>query len=186
MNKQTVAIIDFGSQYTQLIARRVREHKVYSEIFPHTVTAVELSKKNIVSIILSGGPSSVYENDSPYLSKMIFDLNVPVLGICYGFQLLIDFFNGLVESSGRAEYGRSNIQFKSKSKLFSDINKSTDVWMSHGDKVTNIPKGWQVTSRSENNVVSSSEHETDQFYGVQFHPEVIHTIDGEKIISKSG
>ena len=183
MKNNTIIIIDYGSQYTQLIARRVRELKVHSIILPYDFSLNDIQRYNVAGFILSGGPSSVYENDSPYLSKMIFDLNVPVLGICYGFQLLINYFNGLVESSGRAEYGRSNIQCKSESRLFSNVNESTDVWMSHGDKVTNIPKEWKVTSRSENNVVSSSEHENGKFYGVQFHPEVIHTIDGEKIIA---
>ena len=182
MKNNTVIIIDYGSQYTQLIARRVRELNVHSIILPYDFSEDDIMKYNVIGFILSGGPSSVYENDSPYLSELIFKLNVPVLGICYGFQLLIDYFDGHVESSGRAEYGRSSIQMNLESDLFFDINSNTDVWMSHGDKVTKIPNDWVISSKSENNVISSSESKQDKLYGVQFHPEVIHTIDGKKII----
>ena len=176
MMHKTIIVIDYGSQYTQLIARRIRDNNVHSIILPYDFSSEMINKYNVGGFILSGGPSSVYETDSPYLPPKIFDFNVPILGICYGFQILVKYFDGSVESSGKAEYGRASINFYNDSKLFFELNDSTDVWMSHGDKVTQIPSKWKVISKSENNVIAAAENEIDAVYGVQFHPEVIHTL----------
>ena len=178
----TIIIIDYGSQYTQLIARRIRELNVHSIILPYDFKDEQISKYNVSGFILSGGPSSVYEKKAPFLPPRIFDYKVPIFGICYGFQLLIENFNGLVVGSNKAEYGNASIKFKQLSLLFNDIPKKTTVWMSHGDKVVDLPQDWNITSESDNGIISSSENEKLRCYGVQFHPEVIHTLDGEKII----
>ena len=179
----TIIIIDYGSQYTQLIARRIRELQVHSIILPYDFETKAIESYNVKGFILSGGPSSVYENDSPYLPDKIFDYKVPILGICYGFQLLVNYFDGSVESSGKAEYGRSSIHLRSNCNLFKKVNKTTNVWMSHGDKVVDVPKKWQITSKSENNVISSASNRDQNLYGVQFHPEVVHTEDGKVILN---
>jgi len=176
----TIIIIDYGSQYTQLIARRIRELKVHSIILPYDCNSNMIDKYNVIGAILSGGPSSVYEKDAPTLPDDIFKYKIPILGICYGFQLLVKYFNGAVESSGKAEYGRSEIFISNNKSLFKGINKKTDVWMSHGDKVTQIPDNWIVTSKSENDVISSANG--SNFFGVQFHPEVYHTSKGKTIL----
>ena len=177
----TIVIIDYGSQYTQLIARRVRELNVHSIILPYDVKKEDLKKYNIKGFILSGGPSSVYDSTAPYLPTDLFDFDVPVFGICYGFQLLIENFKGTVKSSNKAEYGKSEIFINGNSSIFDGIQKSTNVWMSHGDKVSSLPENWFTTSKSENNIISSAQYLN--YYGVQFHPEVVHTIEGEKIVS---
>ena len=182
MNENTIAIIDFGSQYTQLIARRVRELNIYSIILPHDFKDSHVDFSKIKGIILSGGPSSVYSKNSPKLNKSLISCKVPILGVCYGLQLLIEHFDGIVESGKLGEYGPSSILIKRKSELFKNISEKTNVWMSHGDKIKNIPQDWLVTSKSENNIISSVECEKQNIYGVQFHPEVVHTIEGIEII----
>ena len=179
----TIVIIDYGSQYTQLIARRIRELNVHSIILPYDFTNKEIGKYNVTGFILSGGPSSVYEKKAPYLPPKVFEYNVPVFGICYGFQLLIEYFEGLVVGSNKAEYGNANINKKQSSILLERISNKTTVWMSHGDKVVNLPENWEVTSKSDNNIISSAECKKLNYFGVQFHPEVIHTIGGEQIIN---
>ena len=179
----TIIIIDYGSQYTQLIARRIRELQVHSIILPYDFETKTIENYKVKGFILSGGPSSVYENDSPYLPDKIFDYKVPILGICYGFQLLVNYFEGSVESSGKAEYGRSSINLYSDCNLFKKVNKTTNVWMSHGDKVVDVPEKWEITSKSENNVISSASNIGQNLYGVQFHPEVVHTEDGKTILN---
>jgi len=178
----TIVVIDYGSQYTQLIARRIRENNVHSIILPYDFNEKMIQKYNVGGFILSGGPSSVYEKDAPSVSDKIFNYNVPILGICYGFQLLVNYFSGSVESSGKAEYGRAEINFSNVSKLFFEFNNSIDVWMSHGDKVTKLPEKWLEISNSENNVIAAAENSEDNLYGVQFHPEVVHTKKGDDII----
>ena len=180
---ETIIILDYGSQYTQLIARKIRESNVHSIILPYDCPPDFIKKYSVKGIVLSGGPSSVYEDDSPYLQSDIYDYNVPILGICYGFQLLVDNLGGDVNSSGKAEYGNANINFINDSLLFDEINKKSTVWMSHGDKVTSIPDSWIVTSKSNNDIISSAENHQKQLYGVQFHPEVFHSIDGQAIIN---
>ena len=179
----TIVILDYGSQYTQLIARKIRECNVHSIILPFDCSDEKIKKYNLKGIVLSGGPSSVYENNAPKLLKSIFSYNVPILGICYGFQLLVDNYKGTVQGSNKAEYGHANINIKYDSKLFKGINSISKVWMSHGDKVKKVPDEWIVTSKSDNNIISSSENKLQNMYGVQFHPEVYHTKDGQKIIN---
>ena len=178
----TIIIIDYGSQYTQLIARRIREFNVHSIILPYDCKQKTIDKYNVKGFILSGGPSSVYEKSAPHLPVNLFDLNIPILGICYGFQLLIENFGGIVNGSRKAEYGKSYININKKGKLFNGLSEESNVWMSHGDKVSSLPENWEITSKSENNIISSSENLKQKYYGVQFHPEVIHTIDGHRII----
>ena len=178
----TIVIIDYGSQYTQLIARRIRELNVHSIILPYDFNSKEIGKYNVSGFILSGGPSSVYEESAPYLPSKVFEYNVPVFGICYGFQLLIEYFEGLVVGSNKAEYGNANIKKNQSSILLKGISNKTTVWMSHGDKVVNLPENWIITSKSDNNIISSAECAKLNYFGVQFHPEVIHTIEGEKMI----
>ena len=182
MNNNTIAIIDYGSQYTQLIARRVRELNAYSIILPHDFKESYIDFNNIKGIILSGGPSSVYDKSSPTLNQNIFSYNIPILGVCYGLQLLIENFNGIVKSGKIGEYGSSKIIIEQGSKLFTDVSSRTSVWMSYGDRIEDIPKDWKITSKSENSVVSSVENQAENIYGVQFHPEVVHTKEGKKII----
>ena len=180
--KNTIIILDYGSQYTQLIARKIRELEVHSIILPYDYSPDQIEKYNVKGFVLSGGPSSVYEKNAPFLNENIFTYDVPILGICYGFQLLVKHFHGLVESSKKAEYGSSNILFESKSILFNTIQTKNTVWMSHGDKVSKIPQDWEITSKSENNIISSAQNINNKLFGVQFHPEVMHTHNGKKII----
>ena len=178
----SIIIIDYGSQYTQLIARRIRENNVHSIILPYDCSKKDIEKYNVKGFILSGGPSSVYEKSAPFLPANIFDYNVPILGICYGFQLLIEKFEGSVESSNHAEYGKANLSINSESIILDNINNGTTVWMSHGDKVSSLPNDWTVTSKSDNEIISSAENKYNKLFGVQFHPEVAHTFEGDKII----
>ena len=183
MKKQTVAVIDFGSQYTQLIARRVREQNVYSEIFPHSITASELKKMDVSAVIFSGGPSSVYENAAPQVDNAILDLNIPVLGICYGLHLMISDSGGQVIHKGQGEYGFAKVHPEVKSPLFDNLSQESQVWMSHGDEIENIGNGFEVIARSSNNIIAAIQHHERPLYGVQFHPEVVHTIEGNTILS---
>ena len=178
----TIAIIDYGSQYTQLIARRVRELNIYSIILPHDFKESYVDFDSIRGIILSGGPSSVYDESSPRLNQKILSCNIPILGVCYGLQLLIENFNGTVENGNIGEYGPSQIIVEQTTNLFNGISSKTDVWMSHGDRIEDIPENWIITSKSENSVISSVENKEGSIYGVQFHPEVVHTQEGKKII----
>ena len=138
MKKQIVIVIDFGSQYTQLIARRIRELNVYSKILPHTISYDEIIRINPSAIILSGGPASVYQKASPQIENKIFYSEIPILGICYGLQLLVSSFNGSVENKGYGEYGSSRLYVEKKSKLFDGLSESLQVWMSHGDEVNKL------------------------------------------------
>ena len=175
---ERVLILDFGSQYTQLIARRVRELKVYAEIIPYHGVDEYLDKNIPSAIILSGGPSSVYENGAPKISDKIFDLGVPVLGICYGFYIIVNAYKGKIVGSDSREYGRSVITIKEKSELFKKLGKREQVWMSHGDKVISLPQGFKATASSDNCEIAAAENSSKKIYGVQFHPEVFHTTKG--------
>ena len=177
-----IAILDFGSQYTQLIARRVRENSVYSEILPHNVKASEILEKGYKGIILSGGPASVRFNKSPGCDKGIFYLGLPVLGICYGMQLMSKTLGGSVVGAKMREYGYAKLRVKKESLLFKGLKKGTEVWMSHGDKVKKLPSNFKVIGNTKNSPIASIEDSIRRFYGVQFHPEVIHTIEGMKIL----
>ena len=182
MKKQTVVVIDFGSQYTQLITRRIREHKVYSEIFPHTITVRELEKINVSAIILSGGPSSVYESTSPQIDDKILNLNVPILGICYGLHLIISSAGGNVIHKGHGEYGFATVHCEMNSQLLENFPENSQAWMSHGDEIENIGAEFNVIARSSNNVIAAIQHKNLAIFGIQFHPEVIHTLDGRNIM----
>lgn len=178
-----ILVVDFGAQYARLIARRVRELKVYSEIVPHTVSAEEIKKRNPKGIILSGGPASVYAENAPSTSPEIYKLGIPVLGICYGMQLMARDLGGKVEKTGRSEYGPTKITVTSReSLLFKDLPEVQTVWMSHRDSVVEVRPGFEVTSTSESSIISSFENRSENFYGVQFHPEVVHTEFGKEIL----
>ncbi|MFH0976511.1 MAG: glutamine-hydrolyzing GMP synthase [Spirochaetota bacterium] len=179
---EKVCILDFGSQYTQLIARSVRELKVYAEIVPFNYSIDKLKQERPGAIILSGGPSSLYEKDAPRVSADIFRLGVPVLGICYGLYVVADAFNGRLVASNRKEYGRAVIDIKGKSLLFKGLKSKETVWMSHGDKVETLPSGFKIIAGSKNAEVAAIENAKDKIYGVQFHPEVYHTVNGKKIL----
>jgi GMP synthase (glutamine-hydrolysing) len=181
-NNEKVCILDFGSQYTQLIARSVRELKVYAEIVPYNYPMEKIKAEKPGAIILSGGPSSVYEKNAPRISRGIFDLGVPVLGICYGLYMVADAFNGKLVSSDRKEYGRAVIDIKGTSALFAGLKKRETVWMSHGDKVVSLPDGFSVIASSKNADYAAIENKKKKIYGVQFHPEVYHTVNGKKVL----
>jgi len=178
-----VAVLDFGSQYTQLIARRIREQNVYSEILPQTITAGELKLKNVPAIILSGGPSSVYDKNAPQIDSSILNMGIPILGICYGLQLLITQNGGNVTHKGQGEYGSAKIYKVDESPLLKKIENESQVWMSHGDEIDSLGSGFEIIAKSSNDVIAAIHHKDQPLYGVQFHPEVMHTLDGETIIS---
>ena len=177
-----IAIIDFGSQYTKLIARRIREKNIYSEIFSYKTDIKILKNPKIKAIILSGGPSSVYKNKSPKINWNLKEINKPILGICYGMQLIIQQWGGKIDSKGNGEYGLANILIKSENQIFKNLNKETDVWMSHGDQVVELNTDWNEIAVSDNNIIAGIQHKYLPIYGLQFHPEVNHTIQGETIL----
>lgn len=180
--EETIIILDFGSQYTQLIARRVRESKVYCEILPYNANPDLFKDKNLKGIILSGGPSSVFDENAPVYDKKVFELNVPILGICYGLQLLAYLFGGKVEKSKSREYGKAIIKIEEHKDLFKGFKKKLQVWMSHGDFVSKLPKGYRKLASSENIPFAAVENPKKKIFGVQFHPEVAHTQNGIRII----
>ncbi|MFA6598501.1 MAG: glutamine-hydrolyzing GMP synthase [Ignavibacteriaceae bacterium] len=183
MNKNNeILIIDFGSQYTQLIARRIREENVFSEIFPHTVSLEEIKERNPSGIVLSGGPMSVYDEDAPDINLGIFSLNIPILGVCYGLQLLAKHLGGKVEKADAREYGKAEFTISNSSKLFINCEKISTVWMSHGDLVTEVPNGFQITGTSSHSPICAIENTQEKVYGLQFHPEVAHTDEGKNIL----
>lgn len=181
--RQTILIIDFGSQYTQLITRRIREENVFSEIFPHTINIEKVKEINPSGIILSGGPMSVYDKNAPELDEKILKLQIPILAICYGLQLICKIFNGKVEPAKDREYGKSSLNILTDSNLLKGLKNNSIIWMSHGDLVTKIPEGFKVTGDSDHSPFCAIENESEKIYGVQFHPEVNHTEEGKKIIS---
>ena len=182
LHEQKILILDFGSQYTQNIARKVRECAVYCEIHPCTIPMEKISEHNTKGIILSGGPASVLDPDSPLCNSKLFDLGIPVLGICYGMQLITHLLDGQVNPSEQREFGRAELKLKEPSSLFEGVKNNSIVWMSHGDRIDTMPNDWQVTSYSQNGIISSIENHTYNIFGVQFHPEVVHTHQGNNII----
>ncbi len=181
---ETILIIDYGSQYTQLIARKIREQKVYCLVHPYNkIDSAILNNKSLSGIILSGGPNSVRDKKSPKLNKKILTLNIPILGICYGLQLLCKEFGGNIGQSNSREYGHSLIITKNNSKLLNGVKNKSQVWMSHGDHIEKEPKDFIITSLSNNRIISSIEHKRSKIYGLQFHPEVYHSLEGKKILS---
>ncbi|MGC3989078.1 MAG: glutamine-hydrolyzing GMP synthase [Chthoniobacteraceae bacterium] len=177
-----IAILDFGSQYTQVIARRVRECQVYSQIFKYDATAAEIAASGAQGIILSGGPASVYGKKAPQVDKDIFKLKLPVLGICYGMQLMGFNLSGKVEHSERREYGAGQLELAKDCELFHGLPSPLDIWNSHGDKLTKLPKGFHAVGKTDNSPYAAIEDAKRRFYGLQFHPEVAHTPRGKEII----
>jgi GMP synthase (glutamine-hydrolysing) len=178
-----VLVVDFGAQYAQLIARRVREANVYSEIVHHNVTAAEVKAKNPLAIILSGGPSSVYEEGSPQLDRQILELGVPVLGICYGFQTLANALGGRVDKSGKREYGATELMVKAGGEILNGQPNNQICWMSHGDQVMEAPEGFEVLASTDITPVAAFANSNKKIYGVQWHPEVKHSEFGQNVLT---
>lgn len=183
MKHELILVLDFGGQYNQLIARRVRECNVYCEVHPYNLSLEKIKELNPKGIIFTGGPASVYLSDSPLCDKSIFDLNIPILGICYGSQLMAHLLGGQVESAKTSEYGKTQINVDDSSLLFNNVSKQTICWMSHTDLITKVPSGFVITSYSDNCPVAAMENVDKKLYAVQFHPEVLHTVEGMKILS---
>jgi GMP synthase (glutamine-hydrolysing) len=177
-----ILILDFGSQYTQVIARRIRELQVYSEVVPFNLPAAEIKKLNPNGIILSGGPASVYDKDAPQIDPETFSLDIPVLGICYGLMQMAHHLGGKVVFTGRREYGAGMLNITNGSQLFDGLGSQLDVWNSHGDEVTALPKGFLAAGRTESSDFAAVEDRQRKLYGLQFHPEVAHTPRGKEIL----
>jgi GMP synthase (glutamine-hydrolysing) len=177
-----ILIIDFGSQFNQLIARRIRECGVYCIIEPPTLPIERMRGMNLQGIVLSGGPSSIYETGSPRIDRRIFDLGVPVLGICYGMQYMIDTLGGKVQRADKREYGFADLCVQQADEIFQKLPKHSQVWMSHGDSITQLPEGFSVTAVTANTSFAAAADATRRFFGLQFHPEVAHTVKGKQIL----
>jgi GMP synthase (glutamine-hydrolysing) len=182
MSREKILIIDFGSQYNQLIARKVRELNVFCEIVPPDFSVSSIDPAEIKGIIFSGGPASVYAKGAPHCDGRVFSLGIPVLGICYGMQLMAKMLGGTVERAPHREYGRAPLTATSHRLLFKDVPKTSVSWMSHGDKVKHMPKGFVRIGRSGNTSIAAFADFERRFFGVQFHPEVAHTQHGKTII----
>ena len=181
---EKIVVLDFGSQYNQLITRRIREFGVFSELVSHRTTAEDIKAMgNVKGVIFSGGPNSVYEEDAFKVDPAIFDMGIPVLGICYGMQLMTDHFGGKVIPADEREYGRSDIEILDlDTPMFKGLSDIETVWMSHGDKITEIPAGFNVTATNDNCPVAAFANTAEKFYGVQFHPEVQHSVHGNEML----
>ncbi|HUN54372.1 MAG TPA: glutamine-hydrolyzing GMP synthase [Smithella sp.] len=178
-----ILIIDFGSQYNQLIARRVRENNVYCQIEPPAISLAAIKNLRPEGIILSGGPASIYTKGSPRVDRGIFSLGIPILGICYGLQYMVDSLGGKVIGSTKREYGFAELNIKKQKGIFSGVSKKTQCWMSHGDSIGILPAGFIITATTANTPVAAAEDASRNFYGLQFHPEVVHTRDGKKMLA---
>ncbi|KIP19936.1 GMP synthase [Anoxybacillus ayderensis] len=179
-----IVVLDFGSQYNQLITRRIREFGVYSELHPHTITAEQIQQMNVKGIVFSGGPNSVYDEQSFTCDPALFQLGIPILGICYGMQLMTHHIGGKVEKATHREYGKATITVQRPSQLFSDLPTEQIVWMSHGDLVTKTPEGFTVDATSPSCPIAAMSDETRKFYAVQFHPEVRHSVYGNELLKR--
>jgi GMP synthase (glutamine-hydrolysing) len=182
MHKQWVAILDFGSQYTHLIARRVRECGVYSEVVPYSIDSRELLERAPKAIIFSGGPASVTSRGSPMCDRDIFNIGTPILGICYGAQLMAKALGGRVEKAQAREYGKTILEIKFRQGLFRGLSSKETIWMSHGDRISRLPKGFRIIGSTESSPIGAMENKDRRFYALQFHPEVVHTPKGKKIL----
>ncbi len=184
MNKpnEMIVVLDFGGQYNQLIARRIRDLGVYSELLPYNTTAERIRELAPKGIVFSGGPSSVYELNSPQVDPAIYELGLPILGICYGMQLMAHQLDGKVEKASKREYGKADVDFNPDSALVKGLLSKQTVWMSHGDYVSNLPSGFIVDASTEHAPVAAMSHPEKQFFGVQFHPEVRHSVYGNELI----
>ena len=183
-SEESVLVVDFGAQYAQLIARRVREANVYSEIVPHTITAAEVAERKPVGIIFSGGPKSVHVDGAPAIDPEVYDLGIPVLGICYGAQLIAHQNDGTVGRNERGEYGRTELTVKGGGSLLDGTPGSQTVWMSHFDAITELPDEFDVLAATPDAPVAAFENKERGLYGVQYHPEVVHTPHGQQVIER--
>ncbi len=179
---QTIAVLDFGSQFTQVIARRIRECQVYSKIYHYSTPASQLKADGVIGIIFSGGPQSVYSKNAPHPDRGVFEMGVPILGICYGLQLMGHFLGGKVAKGERREFGHGTLEVFKKSPLFAGLPKKLKVWNSHGDKLVKLPEGFKAVARTENSEYAAMENATRRFYALQFHPEVFHSERGTEVI----
>ena len=184
IHDEKILILDFGSQTTQLIARRIREQKVYSEIHPFTISLDKIKELNPTGIVLSGGPCSVYDDDAPHSDPELFNLGVPVLGICYGAQLMMQQLGGKVEKATKREFGKADLTIQVANGIFGDLDTDVahQVWMSHGDRVEIVPEGFEATATSEHSPYAAMRHKEKPFVAVQFHPEVAHTLIGTDLL----
>ena len=182
LNRQMIVILDFGSQYSELIARRIRETQVYSEVLSYRTTAEQLRQLNPKGIILSGGPSSVYDTGAPHCDPDIWKLGVPILGVCYGMQLMVQQLGGKVTRAERAEYGKAALLIDDPTDLLTNVEDSSTMWMSHGDSCQELPEGFEILAHTDNTPCAAIAHHEKKLYGVQFHPEVVHSIGGMALI----
>lgn len=183
MNKELVIVLDFGGQYNQLIARRVRECHVYCEVHPYTLGIDKIKEMNPKGIIFTGGPNSVYAEESPRYQKEIFELGIPILGICYGSQLMAYTLGGTVETAPVSEYGKTEVKVDKSSLLFGDVEEKTICWMSHTDYIAKAPEGFTISATTPVCPVAAMEMPEKKLYATQFHPEVLHTQEGVKMLS---
>ncbi|MGA1133576.1 MAG: glutamine-hydrolyzing GMP synthase [Prochlorotrichaceae cyanobacterium] len=177
-----LVILDFGSQYSELIARRIRETEVYSEVLSYRTPAAELKQHNIKGLILSGGPNSVYDDGAPHCDPELWNLGIPVLGVCYGMQLMVQQLGGVVERAQRAEYGKASLHIDDPTDLLTNVDDRSTMWMSHGDSVKRLPEGFDVLAHTENTPCAAIADHDRRLYGVQFHPEVVHSVGGMALI----
>lgn len=182
LNRQMIVILDFGSQYSELIARRIRETQVYSEVLSYRTTAAQLQQLNPQGIILSGGPSSVYDDGAPVCDPQIWHLGIPVLGVCYGMQLMVNQLGGEVVRADRGEYGKASLLIDDPTDLLTNVEDGTTMWMSHGDSCTMLPSGFEVLAHTDNTLCAAIANHEKKLYGVQFHPEVVHSLGGLALI----
>ena len=182
MNSELVLVLDFGGQYNQLIARRVRECNVYAEVIPYTTSLEDIKAKNPKGIIFTGGPNSVYKEDSPSYDKSIFEIGVPILGICYGSQLMAYKLGGEVATAPVSEYGKTDVEVDTSSLLFEGVSATTTTWMSQTDYIAKAPQGFKITGHTGNCPVAAMENAEKKLYAVQFHPEVMHSVEGQKML----
>ena len=182
IDRQIIVILDFGSQYSELIARRIRETQVYSEVISYRTTAEQLKAINPKGIILSGGPSSVYDEKAPHCDPEIWNLGIPVLGVCYGMQLMVKQLGGKVERAKLAEYGKASLFIDDPTDLLTNVEEGSTMWMSHGDSCTELPAGFEILAHTDNTPSAAVANHEKNLYGVQFHPEVVHSIGGIALI----
>ena len=182
LNRQMIVILDFGSQYSELIARRIRETEVYSEVISYRTTAEKLKEINPKGIILSGGPNSVYDDGAPECDPKIWELGIPVLGVCYGMQLMVKQLGGSVERAKRAEYGKASLHIDDPTDLLTNVEQGATIWMSHADSCNQLPPGFEILAHTENTPSAAIADHENKMYGVQFHPEVVHSIGGQALI----
>ncbi|MBD2694925.1 glutamine-hydrolyzing GMP synthase [Anabaena catenula] len=182
LDRQIIVILDFGSQYSELIARRIRETQVYSEVLSYRTTAEHLQQLNPKGIILSGGPNSVYGDNAPHCDPEIWKLGIPILGVCYGMQLMVNQLGGEVTKAERGEYGKASLYIDDPTDLLTNVEDGTTMWMSHGDSVTQMPPGFELLAHTENTPCAAIADHDKKLYGVQFHPEVVHSLGGLALI----